>query len=237
MTTANGVLPPTDQLVAYFSFKVASSTGVPGPDPTVTITASSGTDPLSGTGLSIDEVFGTSFGSSAAMVLASSSPNPTDITSLTPAGAFAALSSYAVDAVIGFSDSDDFFEIGSFVDLNDSGEVDFSEIPAPSIGGTFLAAESGGFTVLDLAFPTVLQPVSSLHVDGSTITQHDVALSGTLFGPRSFSPAGYDFTDSTALTINAKVPEPGSLALFGAGLTFLGGAVYRRRKATRANRA
>ncbi len=231
-TTANGVLAADDQLVGVYSIEIASSVGVPGADPTVLLT-STGVDPLDGTGYSIDEILSSagiaapSFGSSAAVAVLSSSGNPTDITTVPQASAIAALSSYTLDAILGFGMPDDYLEVRSFSDADDSGEIDFSELPP---GPGFFAAEAGGMTILHhtMGSGTVFLPVASLHTDNSTITMHDVGILGTLFGPRANTPAGYTITDSTFFTVNA-VPEPGSMAIWGV-LIGAGVVAGRRRK-------
>ncbi len=236
-TSANGVLDPTDQLVGVFSFQVRTSVGAPGPQVDLT---NGGVDPTLGTGLSIKEILDAAGianplvddgllvpdGDDAPMIaVLSSDPNPVDITTVGPAGLPAALSAYSLDAILGFGNAADYLEVRSFLDADDSGEVDFAELPA-GFGG-FIGQESGGLSVLHQASNLIFLPVASLHTDGATTTFHDVDLQGTLFGPRLNTPAGYQITDSTFLTVNA-VPEPGSMAVWGM-LIGVGAVAYRRR--------
>lgn len=225
-TTTSGILAPDDQLIGLFSFRITSSVGVAGGDPTVT-SGSGGVDPLAGTGFSIDELLGVptgTFGSSAAVAVLSSNSN-VDITTLPAADLPAALASYQLQAVLGFGSAADYFEIQSFRDFDDSGEIDFTELPS---GSGFFASENGGLSVLSHNLGSaIFLPVASTHADGTTNTTHDVAISGALFGRQFDTPDGYAITNSTNLAINA-VPEPGSMAIWG--LLVGAGVVTARRR-------
>ncbi len=235
-TTANGVLAPDDQLVGYYSFQIATSTGVAGANPQVDLTAV-GTDPLLGTGLSIDEMLAfhgiaaPAVGAAGMAAVLSSQPNTTNITDESVAGAIGlggALGAYSLDAILGLGTADDYTELRSFLDTDDSGEIDFAELPALGTGG-FIGSESAGWSVLHhtLGASTSFIPVASLHEDGVTTTFHDVSLDGTIFASRPTTAADWTIVDSTSLTVNA-VPEPGSLAVWGL-LIGVGAVGYRRR--------
>jgi len=234
VTTENGVLANTDQLIGYYGFVVLATDN--GPGPIVTISASAGVNPAAGSGFSIDELFGTALGTSAAFAILSKDPEASDITRQTFGAAITALGAYTLDAVLGFSASNshgdaDYLEIQATSDANDNGKLNFSELPPESPSGSFVASKPGGLSVLQhtLASSVIFLPVQSTHSDGTTNTFHDFGLSGTIFGRRINTPSGWSLTESLALAVNPNpIPEPSSLTLFG--LALLGIGAFRRRR-------
>ena len=240
-TTASGPLSPTTQLIGLFSFEVTSSSSLGGGAVEVFNQA---VDPSDVTGLSLDELIGGTLGPiapNAAVAVISDPSNPVDPTDLTFAGAIAAFNSgtFELDAVIGFEEPDDFFQIVSLpgIDGNANGEIGIAELPAPSATGTVFANLAGGLTVLpgtDFA-SSIFTPVgiTDLLAPLGPETLHDVTLSGSLGSAAADTPAGFVITDSTQVAINAfTIPEPASVCVWlvlGFTTTLASSATARKR--------
>jgi hypothetical protein len=160
-------------------------------------------------------------------VLESSTVNPlTNAAFNSAADAFAQMKlfspgNWTYDALGGFgSNPDDFFE---------------AELTAKAGGANVSGIEAGGFSILDQVFAGLgvsFLPVDVQHVDGVTVTSHDIGLfndssiTNQKSGPNI---AKWNFVDNAHFGVN-PTPEPASLLVW-AGLLGTVGLASRRRRA------